>query len=60
MQDYIKTEAVVENGKMKDQVAMMEMNRAFSNNEKQLEMLRDENAIQKLGVKNTNLLLLLM
>ena len=38
----------------------MENNRIVNEKEKQMEKLRDENAIQKLEMKNRNLLLLLL
>jgi PAS domain S-box-containing protein len=60
LQAYNIAQDIVENEKNKDQVTLMENNRIVNEKEKQMEKLRDENAIQKLEMKNRNLLLLLL
>jgi len=60
LQAYNSAQEIVENEKNKDQVTLMENNRIVNEKEKQTEKLRDENAIQKLEMKNRNLLLLLL
>jgi PAS domain S-box-containing protein len=60
LQAYNNAQDIFENEKSKDQVTLMENNRIVSEKEKQTENLRTENAIQKLEVKNRNLMLLLL
>ncbi len=60
LQAYNSAQNIVENEKNKDQVTLMENNRIINEKEKQTEKLRAENAIQKLEMKNRNLLVLLL
>lgn len=60
LQEYDKAQDNVEIEKNKDQITLTENNRIISEKEEQAEELRNENSIQKLEVKNRNLLLLLM
>ncbi len=60
LQEYNSAKYIVENEKSKDQVTLMENNRIVIEKEKLTEKLRDENAIQKLEMKNQNLLVLLL
>jgi len=56
--EYNNAEDLVENEKNNYQVALLENNRTISDKEKQTEELKAENAIQKLEIKNHNLLIL--
>jgi PAS domain S-box-containing protein len=60
LQTFNNTQDIVENEKNKDQVTLMENNRIVSEKEKQAVKLRAENDIQKLEMKNRNLLVLLL
>jgi PAS domain S-box-containing protein len=60
LQKYDLTEFLVENEKNKDQIAVFEINKAVNEKEKQVENLEAENAIQKLEMKNRDLLVLLL
>jgi PAS domain S-box-containing protein len=60
LQDYSSAEVLIENEKSKDQIALFENNRIVSEKEKQVEDLQNENAIQKLEMKNRDLLVLLL
>jgi len=60
LQAYNSAQDLVENEKSKDQVTLMESNRIINEKEKQAEKLRAENAIQKLEMKNRNLVVLLL
>ena len=59
-QEYNNSKDIVENEKNKDQVTLMENNRVVSEKEKQTAILKTENAIQKLEMKNRNLIVLLL
>ena len=59
-QDYTSAEILIEKEKNKDQVVLFENNRIVSEKEKQVEDLQNENAIQKLEMKNRDLLVLLL
>jgi PAS domain S-box-containing protein len=60
LQTYNSAQVIVENEKSKDQVTLMENNLIVNEKEKQTEILRAENAIQKLEMKNRNLMVLLL
>ena len=60
LQTYNSAQDIVENEKSKDQVTLMENNRIVNEKEKQTEILRAENAIQKLEMRNRSLLVLLL
>lgn len=57
---YNDARVLVENEKNKDQITLLENNRIISEKEKEAGSLRDENAIQKLEMKNRDLLVMLL
>ena len=60
MQTYNEAKVLVENEKNKDQITLLETNRIISEKEKEAGKLRDENAIQKLEMKNRDLVVSLL